>query len=284
MKRCIKLDEPASLVTFRQAKPDADWDEMRNDPHHGGKEAYTDIKKTLIKGQRCLCAYCEMQIAEEPDDATLEATRHEQRVEHFHPKSDRSTSRNWNLDWSNLWAVCQGGSKKSQKLDTQRFLPPLPENLSCDAFKDHQIEKGKLPLNPEGWMLSPEEIPAFPLLFEFDPNGRPQPHSRNCRDFVPIRNNYDDAGTLVAKTIEHLNLGCHRLNEARRIRRAQVEKDIARERKKNPGASPEEVYLRLMHRYFPRDRDKPWPKFFSIIRWRLGEAAERYLREIGYDG
>ena len=151
---------------------------MRNDSLHGGQQAYLDVKRSLIRGQRDLCAYCEIRLADGLDDQAIDAKRHEQRVEHFHPKSDNSDPLNWALHWLNLWAVCLGGSDRPPAgvpADPLRFQEPLPANLSCDAFKEGQIERGRLPASPEGWILSPDEVPAFPILFQYAPSGMPEP-------------------------------------------------------------------------------------------------------------
>jgi len=285
MKRCSKLPEPPTLRTYRQAKPQQTWDQMRDDPFDEGQQAYIDCKYSLIRGQRCLCAYCEIRIAEGTDHASIDMQRHEQRVEHFHPKSDQQNGVNWALHWPNIWAVCHGGSQKPPDgvpIDATRYLEPLPDNLSCDAFKDHQIRVGKLPEYPEGWILAPDEIPAFPLLVQFAPNGSPEPHVQNCDGLNLANNHYQDPATLVAKTIEHLNLGCPRLNRNRSIVKAQLEKQIARARHMSPGAQPEQVLLGLARRLFAHNTDEAWPAYFSMIRWRLGEAAEEHLRSINY--
>ena len=285
MKLGQKVAEPATLTAYRQAQPQASWDNLRNDPFHGGQQAYLDIKQTLIKGQRGLCAYCEIKIADSltPDD--IHARRHEQRVEHFHPKEDRNGPVNWALHWSNLWVVCLGGSQAppdGTPMDPSRYMPPLPENLSCDAFKDHQIKIGKLPANPEGWLLAPNEVVAFPLLFQYAPDGAPEPHATNCVLLILPNNRYSDTATLVDKTIEHLNLGCPRLNRSRRIAKAQLEKLIQQTRERAPGANPQTVLLGLARRLFSMHDDSLWPEFFSLIRWRLGEPAEAHLRSIRY--
>ena len=280
MKNCRKLPEPPALTAYRQAKPAAIWDQMRNDPFDDGQQAYLDIKHTLVKGQRCLCAFCEISIADNTDDATIEAKKHMQRVEHFHPKSDQNGPINWALHWPNLWAVCLGGSQRYAGED--HYLEPLPDNLSCDAFKDHQIDTNKLPNSPEGWILAPDEVPAFPLLFQFDPDGKPEPHTQNCATLELPNHHYQDTATLVSKTIEHLNLGCMRLNRNRLAVKTVLEKQIKAAREQSPGIDPQIVLFNLAQRWFSDDVNSPWPEFFSLIRWRLGDAAEIHLQSIHY--
>ncbi len=287
MKRCQKLPEPTSLATYRNAHPDASWDEMRDDPFDSGQQAYRDIKHTLVKGQRCLCAFCEIRIADRMDDESIHEKKHMQRVEHFHPKEDRNGIENWTLKWSNVWAVCLGGSQKppaGMPSDPRHYSPPLPENLSCDAFKDHQIKTGKLAENPEGWILAPDELAAFPPLFQFTLDGTPEPHTQNCATVTLSNNHYADTTELVSKTIQHLNLGCPRLNRNRDTVRMQLEKQIAQARERSPGDDPQTVLLGLARRLFSPGHAAPWPEFFSLIRWRAGHSAEERLREIGYDG
>jgi len=287
MKRCQKPQEPTTLVMYRTAHPDDSWERMCVNPFDEGQQTYADIKHTMIRGQRCLCAFCERRIAEGMDDASLDSHNHRQRVEHFHPKEDHSDAENWALRWDNMWAVCLGGSQappEGMPFDSRDYLPPLPENLSCDAFKDHQIRIHKLPCDPEGWLLSPNEIPAFPLLFEFTSDGAPKPHAQNCATVMMPNNRYIDTERLVKKTIEHLNLGCARLNRNRAIARAQLEKRIQQVREQSHGIDSQTVMLNLARRVFSQNENTPWPEFFSLIRWRLGDAAEARLQEIDYAG
>ena len=287
MKLCKKLPEPATLVAYRTAQPQGSWDDMHDDALNGGQQAYPEIKRTLVRGQRCLCAYCEIRIADGCDDQAIDARKHEQRIEHFHPKSDSSGSVNWALLWSNMWAVCHGGSQRPAEgvpADPSQFLEPLPANLSCDSFKEHQISAGRLSTSPEGWILSPADVPAFPVLLMFDSDGTVRPHIDNCADVTLPNNHYPDTATLVASTIEHLNLACVRLSERRRIAGAGLEKQIKRARDQAPGVEPATVLTNLARRLFSGSADSPWVQFFTLIRWRLGEAAEAHLESINYSG
>jgi uncharacterized protein (TIGR02646 family) len=260
---------------------------MRDDAVYGGQQAYRDMKRILTRGQRCLCAYCERRIAEGTTDAELDARRDQQCVEHFHPKEDKNHPPNWALHWPNLWAVCDGGAKRppaGEAIDATRYLPPLPENLSCDAFKGHQIRTGKLDMNPDGWILRPDEIPAFPPLFQFDPYGRPEAHLLNCAALTQPKSRHPNTATLVSETIRHLNLGCPRLNRNRFIAKKQLEKQIEQVRKRARGMRPRDAELLLARRLFSQSAESPWPEYFTLIRWRLREAAEEHLRAIQFDG
>lgn len=283
MKRCTKLEEPPSLTNYRGAKPEATWDEMRDDPFNDGQQAARDTKTTLVRGQRCLCAFCEIQLAKDCSDAAIASRKSEQRVEHFHPKSDTTRPPNWNLQWDNLWAVCLGGSKQDNEAqENVRF--PLPANLSCDAYKEHQIENGLLQKQPEGWVLAPDNLPAFPLLFQYAPDGTPEPHCENCAATTIPNHHYATTAEFVAKTIEHLNLGCFRLNAERCIAQAELQKRIRSARNASAHMQPEEVLLILARRLFSPNSDSSWPQFFSLLRSRLGPVAEQHLRAISFNG
>ncbi|WP_143393650.1 retron system putative HNH endonuclease [Fimbriiglobus ruber] len=279
--------EPESLSAYRTARPNGTWEQMRNDPHDGGQQAYLDVKESLVKGQRCLCAYCEMRVEAGTGAAEIRAAKNLQRVEHFHPKSDTIGATNWALHWPNLWAVCLGGSQKPADgipHDSRNYLPPLPENLRCDSHKDYQIQNGRLDINPEGWILAPDQVPAFPRLFQYAPDGAPEPDRNACSGHPVPGNRHPDTVTLVDKTIEHLNLGCERLKRNRRVAKAQLEKEIANLRQKHVGADPRALLLDRARKWFPSDQAVPWSEFFTLVRWRLGEPAEERLREMGFTG
>lgn len=282
MKRCKKLPEPPLLTAYRAENPDATWDDMRDDAYHDGIRSAQETKTVLVQGQRCLCVFCEISLADDCSTETIQARRTEQRVEHFHPKSSERPP-NWDLLWSNLWAVCLGGSRQTDKERTSG-MHPLPNNLSCDAFKEHQQTTGQLPLDASGWILAPDEVPAFPRIFDFSPTGAPEPNRENCDSISFLPNQYLTSRELVEKTIEHLNLGCFRLTEKRRIAKARLEKRIELVRKNSPGSSGSDVMRHLARTLFSAASDTPWPEFFTLVRWRLGDVCEDHLKSIGYDG
>ena len=127
MKTIKKSLPPNELTLFAELKPAEEWDSgFRNysiPPNPAGHD-YKEIKRKLIADQGGLCAYCEKPINNEGE--------HRQRVEHIHPKSDKSNPVvNWGLLWTNVLAVCTGGETEDKEVH------PLPANLSCDAHKNH---------------------------------------------------------------------------------------------------------------------------------------------------
>ncbi len=270
MKRVVKGNEPARLRAFRQAQPLATWEQMRNDPMYGGRQAYADIRAEAIISQGGLCAYCEIDIR---DNDPLKS-----RVEHFHAKSHTGTSTNWALHWPNMLAVCVGGSNSHDS--APHTLQPIAKNLSCDAHKDQWIQQGNLPAACEGWVIDPLLLAAIPRLFDVKKSsGELCADETACANFSLWPNNqHADMKVLVEHTIAVLNLNCDRLCAARRI----VIHDIERNKKRLrlAGLSAQPGMLLLAKRYL----GKPWPGFFTTICCCLGVAADIYLQQIHYQG
>lgn len=247
MKRVLKSPEPQSLADFRVACPCATWEEMRNDSFHNGQQAYKDCSAQTRADQHALCAYCESRLDLNKPHAC--------RVEHVHPKSDTSTGHNWNLDWQNLLATCNGGETED------RTGKSLADVLSCDAHKKN------FTIN-----VNPLDIPAFPNVFAFDEStGHLMPEPAAC-----AQASLDADG--LKQTIGTLNLNCNRLARHRKAVAESIEqrKEILR----NKGYSPQKGLLLLAQSYF----QIPWPEFFTTIRCCLGQSAEKYLRSVKYTG
>ena len=136
MKRVFKGVEPPELSAFRDALPASTWQAMRDDAMHEGPAAYASCRLKTIADQGGLCAFCEIDIRNN-DPMTCH-------VEHFHPKSDITLTKNWALEWTNLLAVCNGGINP-HAAGRGYFLPPIDENMSCDQRKDQMIQKGTPP-------------------------------------------------------------------------------------------------------------------------------------------
>lgn len=256
MKRIEKSPEPENLKLFREANPHARWEpDLR--PYEGGN-LYREVVAACLSDQGGICAYCEIDITKSPLF---------KRIEHFHSKSDDTGPVNWSLVWDNLFGVCNGGSKK---LDVSgHFLPPLPNNLSCDAHKEFLSKRNTELTSPEGLILNPLTVPDRPNLFKLEmSSGKLLPDIENCALVVITPNRFATTADLVTNTIMVLNLNCDRLCECRRRVIWDLEnfKKTGRDRKTKP-----EVFMALTSR---RKFGRRWPEFFTTWRCLLGEYGE----------
>ena len=268
MKRVIKGAIPKALQNYMDLNPEATWEEMNDDNMQGGGKAAHECRNQAIHDQKGLCAYCEQKISS--DDPL------HRRIEHFHPKSDKTGEHNWSLDWINMLATCDGGSSSSKQ---ERVLHPLPGSLSCDAYKDRMVQTGRLPVDCEGYLLNPLTIPAFPNLFKLDKgSGNLISDESKCAVVEVEGNAFGTTQELVRNTIEMLNINCNRLAERRRLIVFDVERNKKRLRQR--GYSSVEAPEKLIDRYF----NTQWPEFFTTLRCCLGSAAEDYLESINYRG
>lgn len=285
MKRINQFPEPAALAAFRTRRPGSTWDEMRDDAIDGGMAAYRSVKSTTLAQQRCLCAFCEMKDHNVVPDAETDQKITNVRIEHFHPKGDSSAETNWHLMWTNLWAVCFGGDNWPPMAppDHRHRVMPRHENLSCDAFKNGQVERGRLSAKPEGWILSPDLIPAFPCLFKYTTSGNVEPDSTTCQQVAIPGNRLGTTTEIVQNTITHLNLNCTRLSRLRSEVMEEVDEYLAGLREADPH-NGRQIVAEYAANIFSPNPKQPWPEFFSLYRWLLGDAAEQRLQEIGFAG
>jgi uncharacterized protein (TIGR02646 family) len=266
MKKISKAQEPIELASYRRHNPDRTWQNLRDDE----QQTYEIIRRQCLSDQGQLCAFCESRLPDTPIA---------QRVEHFHPKSNKRSGHNWALDWANMLAVCVGGTNSALQDHNGQYLEPMAANISCDAHKDHLIQKKKLPKTREGSFLNPMQIPTFPILFDLDKQtGEFCSNSVLCTQVTIPSNDFNSTSELIEKTIVVFNLNCDRLTQQRR----QVLFSIEREKKKarQKGENPSEALSKLAERYF---REK-WPAFFTTRRILLGQYAENYLHRINYNG
>lgn len=267
LKRVVRTAEPDELKAYREANPMFGWDEMRQDAE--GRAVYDVIRPRLIEGQGAICAFCEIEII------SLDPTHC--RVEHFHPKSDRATPHNWALDWQNMIAICMGGSQRHHVLPYTK--EPLPENLSCDAYKDKMIQSHRLEECCEGWIINPVALPAFPRLFFLEKStGELLPDGQCCSEVSVEGNKHSTTQALVEHTINMLNLNCDRLCEARKSVLWNIERN--KKRLRDAAKTPQQGMDELAGRFL----QQRWPGFFTTIRFCLGAAAERYLQNNEYRG
>ena len=254
MKKISKSAPPNKLTIYKTSHPDGSWEGFRN---HNSGDDYKEIKQQIFYEQGCLCAYCESSL--------LNRDSHQRRIEHFHDKEDMSDpQKNWGLSWNNILGVCIGGQDQKNQY-------ALPDNLSCDAYKNH-LKLKKLLLHS---LLNPLQVPAFPCLFRFDKRtGYLEPHDTNCSS-VTILNNQSTID-LVKNTIETFNLNCDRLCKQRLEVLYEYERLIKRARNKNN----KQIFSQLSKHWL----EKPWKSFFTTRRCLLGQHAENQLRQLNFNG
>ena len=264
MPKSISSAYPAKsgrATVYAQLNPSNTWDDFRN---NNQGDDYKQVKTLVFKEQGGLCAFCETKIDE----------THKQRLEHYHPKSDKSNANhNWALDWQNVIGVCLGGS------DVDKTKHPLPSNLSCDAYKDHLIKKNKLPEACEGYLFNPLEIVTFPCLFNFDKRTGELKPKDNYENIEIENNHYYTISELVAKTIEYLNLNCDRLNQDRLVLLNEYNKQIKKARETND----KDIFKKLTKHWLEK-REEKWLRYFTTRRILLEHHAENHLNAINYQG
>lgn len=257
MKTIAKSTIPKSLSDYLAKNPRGKWNSIKEERSLGGDVAYKDIRAKLFEDQGGICAYCETKLNDAGNDRF--------RVEHFHPKSDNSSLRNWHLDWGNLLCTCNGGI-------SQKSLYQLPKNLSCDAVKKDTVY--------DGHILDPLQIKPFPAVFSIDMvSGKLKANDDYCNKWKKVYNNqFSTTRELIENTISKLNLNCDRLCRERLIIIFHIEKLKAKYRlNKIPSA----LALTTITKHF---FDKHWPAYFTTIRLSLGKYAEEYLSKTNYSG
>lgn len=267
MKHVFKGKEPATLSAYRTKLPNSSWDQMKRE----APQAYQGCRLQLIYDQHGLCAYCEIDIR---DNDPLKC-----QIEHFYPQAASSTNHNWALDWRNLLAVCNGGTRKENQ-DIGFYLEPTDQNLSCDAHKNRMIQTNRLPERCDGWILNPLQLAVTSSLFRLEMStGRLLPDAVACEASQPWPNNqYASIEALVQHSIDAFNLNCDRLTQAR----LRVIRDIERNKKRQreQGFNSHDGLANLARRYFRI----VWPGFFTTIRLCLGAGAESHLQAVNFQG
>jgi len=273
LKTVAKSPPPNELTTFAARFPTAEWDPDFRDyavpPNVAGHD-YKQIKKRIVEDQGGLCAYCERPLHDLAPNF--------QRVEHCHPKSDKSVSGiNWGLLWSNVIAVCTGGEHD----DKENF--PRPVNLSCDAHKNHWL--GTLNMTPAALLTllaglqNPLTLAPFPCPFGFDRlTGKLTVDPANCNAIdVTLGLVAGVTFTSLDTTINTaLNLNCDRLCTDRLQVLIQYNQEVERARK----LQVKDFRQKIAAKWF----SKKWPSYFTTRRILLGQAADAYLKAIAYQG
>lgn len=255
MKHCEKqADTPHGLGKYLSENPTGTWDEFKDEE----PESHKEVVDALSNDQRGICAYCE-----------LELSSNNIQVGHFHPKSDRTGNLNWALEWTNLWLCCKGGTQTWLESDPRIYKKPLPQNRSCD--------ENKMDLVLDGKVLSPDSVPSYPRLFRY----------RQWSDALEIHLDEVQTGdaavdtNLVEETIKAFNLNCPRLAAARLQVLRNLERDI---KQAISGGAKNLADTHLPAKWLSPQSNGYYRSFFTLIRWRLGEAAEQYLLKTSFRG
>ncbi len=260
MKNFQKGEEPESLKNFRINHPDGTWDTKGTPRFRSSNARYQSVIKQLKLDQSNLCAYCEIDLLEDPNPDS-----EDKRVEHFHPKSDTSGSHNWALDWNNLLATCHGG-QVSQVADEDRYTFP---DVSCDIPKANKIL--------DDVILNPLDLPPFPLIFEFGTDdGSILVDQEACRQasIDPIK---------AQNTIDELHLDAGRLQKFRQALLDDL-KDRLLMLIAEHGLDDSEAKALLAEDLLVKDDNNHWPAFFSTIRFYLLPESDLFLESSGYQG
>ena len=125
MKYIEKRPEPKELTTYKET-PGVCYEDMASKP-----TVRIPVKTSLVEEQGFICCYCGQRIAN--DSTTI--------IEHI---KSRKNYPKLDLDYRNMLASCDGGSKKRSERDEfgKRVNKKYPE--FCDAHKkEHDI-----PINP----------------------------------------------------------------------------------------------------------------------------------------
>ncbi|MDY4921134.1 MAG: retron system putative HNH endonuclease [Phascolarctobacterium sp.] len=256
MKRVYKSQpEPEALERYRTKYPTESWEHFRRRSHYG----YQQVKQQILRDQHGLCAYCEISIKLAEEEPEVDDFR----VEHFYPKSATTEhGHNYHLDWNNMLGVCHGGSQPYVP-DAKWRYSQHKNDRSCD------VPKGSKPISQ--LILNPLKIPGQKRLFCYtEHSGKMLVDYDSCPKKLWRR---------AESTIKELNLNAPRLMRMRLAVIQKLEDEIAAETAE--GMPLEEVLTMLAETCLVPNYEGTSLPFFSVIRWYLGEAAERVIAASG---
>lgn len=242
-------NEPTILADFRTAHPQGTWKPkpgsdqpaFKNEP---GNEA---VYVLLAMSQGHLCAYCEIDI-----ERGLWG-----QVEHYVPEDMSDELRNYALEFDNMLACCEGGTRID--ISNGRAEPPIPETLHCGQLKGNQP--------PAGRVLDPRQLASSPCIWMFRSDGSMMPIEDHCiASGIPLG--------LAVSTIEVLGLDRKGL---RRMREGVLEGlDFEFELLLEDGVDETIALARVAEEQLV-PQDGKLPAFWSTTRFWAGEAADDVL-------
>jgi len=252
MKRVLKsATEPQPLIDykkrFEKTRQNLRWNQFK------AQDARREpVKDQLRLDQRGLCAYCENTLI--PEDES---------VEHFVP---RYVDHGLELDWQNLLLACCGGEHPLPEEVIDRDIRHDPnDRQTCGHARRHSYAQ----------IFNPLELPVAPRLFRIrSESGEITPDDALCQEA-----GVDPA--LAATTIGTLGLTAGRLNKARLAILKALTDLLAEDTYDTPPLSTQRE-RELAEEQIPAVG--ALPRFFTTIRFVLGQGAEEYLQGIGFQG
>lgn len=257
MKRVYKrLEEPEYLKKYREENPQESWEHFRRRVRKG----YRQVKKAILEDQCGLCAYCEISIKFAEHENEIDDFR----VEHFYPKTGTNEKEhNYHLDWNNLLGVCHGGSQRDVPNAEWRFST-VKRDRSCD------VPKGSKEITER--ILNPMQIPAEVRLFKYaEHTGRMYVDEDTCPEKLQKK---------ARNTIKELNLNAPRLMRMRKAAIQKLDEEVAVNLQE--GMELEDTMEYLAEVLLCRDWQGNYLPFFTVIRWYLGDYAEKALEKMAY--
>lgn len=222
MRRIEKSQTTNALVVYAAKNPNGTWDCFQK---NNNKDCRA-IKTKIFEEQHYICAYCEI-------DLSLDSTyEHHRRVEHFNSKSGWKIGQpqpNFHLEWNNVFGVCVGGTDKKS---LEHYM--MPDNKSCDAYKEHLETNCGYDKIWKGKVVSPLEPVLCSEMFNYClSSGKLSINQEYANSLEFNHNDYDTSSELLEKTLCYFNINCERLNVARREVQYAYERLKANFRKSN---------------------------------------------------
>lgn len=254
MKNVLKSPEPSDLQKYKKKNISQykTWKSFKR------TSAYNSVRETLIRDQKGLCAYCEIDLHTS-----------DRCIEHFIPRHQSTQENNYDLDWQNMLANCRGGMENidiSDEENERRISRPPNRVACCSAAKDD--------FNPDGKLLNPLELPTLRLFRFSSLDGEIRPDENVCQKVgIPIE--------YVQFTIQKLGLNVLRLKNERVAIIAEITQEL--DQRDDGTINPILLKKQIASERFG-DGKHDWPAFFTTIRWVLGKGAEDHLVDISYLG
>jgi hypothetical protein len=161
-----------------------------------------------------------------------------------------------------MLGTCHGGAEATVE-DPDRYTNP---DVCCDVPKENN--------NWTGVILNPLiDIPPFPIIFKYKESGEIEVGDQ-CPPAIQSK---------AQASIDKLFLNAPRLVRWRRELieglAESISNSIASDGK-SVATATEEMAAALLS----PTASQPWPRFFTCVRWYLGNAAENILNQSGYTG